>query len=42
MKGELLLGTEMGLVISLVGVRVYRMARELGGGYRHVSAEKAL
>ena len=39
MKGEFLLETEMGQVISMVGVRGYRMARELGGGYGHVSAE---
>ena len=29
-KGGLLLGTEMGREISLVGVRGYRVARELG------------
>ena len=30
MKGGLLLGTEMGQEISIVGVRSYRVARELG------------
>ena len=35
MKGELLLGTEMGLEDSLVGVRGYRVACHLGGGHGH-------
>ena len=40
-KGGWLLGTEMGQEISLVGVRGYRVARELGD-YRYVSVECTL
>lgn len=32
MKSELMLGTEMGLEVPLVGVRGYRVPCELGGG----------